>query len=106
MAVPYETAISTIQSVLNNSVEREIICAVLEANDGHMERTIEYLLSMSGEIPHEETSVLVPIVIISRLTNVLGTKYYCPKSIKRGRALRQDDPGSVLHESTAFNSRI
>ena len=65
MAVPYETAISTIQSVLNNSMEREIICAVLEANNGHMERTIEQLLSMSGEIPPEEATIVVTSFVIN-----------------------------------------
>jgi len=53
-AIPYEAAVDTIQTMFNNSVEREVVCAVLEANNGHMERTIECLLNISGELPIEE----------------------------------------------------
>jgi len=57
MALPYEAAVSTILSIFNNTIERDVICTVLEANNGHMEKTIECLLAMSGEIPVSETTV-------------------------------------------------
>ncbi len=56
MAVPFDTAVSTIHSMFNGNVDREVVTTVLEANNGHMERTIECLLRMSGELAPEETS--------------------------------------------------
>lgn len=53
MAIPYEAAVATIQSMFEN-VDKDVICTVLEANSGHMEKTVECLLAMSGEIPAEE----------------------------------------------------
>lgn len=57
MSVPYEAAVSTMVSMFNGTIERDVICTILEANNGHMEKTVECLLAMSGEIPVEETSV-------------------------------------------------
>lgn len=54
MSVPYEVAISTIHGMFNGSIDKEVIGAVLEANQGHMEKTVECLLSMSGELPPSE----------------------------------------------------
>eukprot|EP01119_Soliformovum_irregulare_P020372 TRINITY_DN6587_c0_g1_i1.p2 TRINITY_DN6587_c0_g1~~TRINITY_DN6587_c0_g1_i1.p2 ORF type:complete len:194 (-),score=49.83 TRINITY_DN6587_c0_g1_i1:1335-1916(-) len=48
MSVPYEEAISNLQSMFEN-VDREVICSVLEENQGHMERTVEILLGMTGD---------------------------------------------------------
>lgn len=61
MSVPYDTAVSTIQSMFDGNVEREVVCAVLEANNGHMERTVECLLKMSGELPAEEQTSSVSV---------------------------------------------
>jgi len=57
MVVPYEVAVSTIQSMFFD-IDRDVICSVLEANSGHMEKTVECLLSMSGVLPNEEAQVL------------------------------------------------
>jgi len=48
MAIPYETAIATLQGMFME-LDREVICAVLESYNGHMERTVECLLSMTSE---------------------------------------------------------
>jgi hypothetical protein len=65
MAVPYETAVATIEGMFSGSVDREVICAVLEANNGHMEKTIECLLAMNGELPPEEQVTAVVSVACS-----------------------------------------
>ena len=54
MSIPYEKAVQTIASVVGEKVDYEVIKMVLEANQGHMERTIEQLLQMMGEIPANE----------------------------------------------------
>jgi len=53
MTVPYEVAVSQLQTMFP-SVDREVVCAILESHRGHMEKTVEVLLNMSGEIPIEE----------------------------------------------------
>jgi len=45
MAVPFETAVSNLQSIFPD-LDREVICAVLEANNGRLERTVDFLLGM------------------------------------------------------------
>jgi len=56
MSVPYEAAITTIHGMFNGTVDRDVVCTILEANNGHMEKTVECLLTMSGEIPVDETA--------------------------------------------------
>jgi len=46
--VTYEEAVSILQSMFQ-TVDNEIICSVLQANKGHLESTIDFLLSMTGE---------------------------------------------------------
>jgi hypothetical protein len=48
MSIPYEEAVNTLQSMFGG-MDRDVICAVLHANRGHMERTIDQLLAMSGD---------------------------------------------------------
>ncbi|EGG23570.1 hypothetical protein DFA_05703 [Cavenderia fasciculata] len=50
MSVPYEEALNSLQSMFS-SFDRELIGAVLQQNKGHMEKTIDALLEMSGETP-------------------------------------------------------
>jgi len=50
MTVPYEDAVATLQGMFSN-LDREVVCSVLHANRGHMERTIDSLLSLCGETP-------------------------------------------------------
>jgi len=57
MAIPYEAAVTNIVSMFNGTIERDVVCTILEANNGHMEKTVECLLAMSGEIPVSETNV-------------------------------------------------
>eukprot|EP01133_Synstelium_polycarpum_P012235 gene12235-14329_t len=50
MSVPYEEALNSLHSMFS-SFDRELIGAVLQENKGHMEKTIDSLLEMSGEVP-------------------------------------------------------
>jgi hypothetical protein len=45
MAVPFETGVGNLQSMFPD-LDREVICAVLEANNGRLERTVDFLLGM------------------------------------------------------------
>eukprot|EP01116_Phalansterium_solitarium_P018216 TRINITY_DN4749_c0_g1_i1.p1 TRINITY_DN4749_c0_g1~~TRINITY_DN4749_c0_g1_i1.p1 ORF type:complete len:239 (-),score=52.50 TRINITY_DN4749_c0_g1_i1:396-1112(-) len=57
MTVPYEAAVETIQSVFDGKIDREVVCAVLDANNGHMERTIECLFGMVNEDSSSEPAL-------------------------------------------------
>ncbi len=53
MTVPYRAAIAALESMFNGAIDREVICAILEENRGHMEKTVECLLSIAGQISPE-----------------------------------------------------
>ncbi|EFA78945.1 hypothetical protein PPL_08413 [Heterostelium album PN500] len=55
MSVPYEEALNSLQAMFS-SFDRELIGAVLQQNKGHMEKTIDALLEMSGEVPINENT--------------------------------------------------
>lgn len=48
MSVTYESAMSTLTTMFG-SIDPEVIGMILQANNGHMERTVEHLLAMDGE---------------------------------------------------------
>jgi len=61
MTIPYERAVTTIYECFQGKVEREVVCTVLEANNGHMERTIECILNLLDELPSTETATIEAI---------------------------------------------
>jgi hypothetical protein len=54
MAVPYDKAIQTISNILGGQVDNDVIAMVLESNQGHMERTVEQLLQMTGQTGEQD----------------------------------------------------
>src|SRR5690348_798325 len=48
MSVTYEDAMATLVSMFG-TVDREVIAMILQSNNGHMEKTVENLLAMTGE---------------------------------------------------------
>ncbi|GAM16857.1 hypothetical protein SAMD00019534_000320 [Acytostelium subglobosum LB1] len=50
MSVPYQEALTSLQGMFS-TFDRDIIAEILQLNKGHMEKTIDMLLEMSGETP-------------------------------------------------------
>jgi len=58
MTVPYETALSVLESMFQGNVEKEVVAAILEANNGKMEQTVEFLLGMMNAETQENGEIL------------------------------------------------
>jgi hypothetical protein len=56
MAVPFETGVGNLQSMFPD-LDREVICAVLEANNGRLERTVDFLLGMGVDSRNSEFGI-------------------------------------------------
>eukprot|EP00735_Rhodelphis_limneticus_P015643 TRINITY_DN9962_c0_g1::TRINITY_DN9962_c0_g1_i1::g.29205::m.29205 TRINITY_DN9962_c0_g1::TRINITY_DN9962_c0_g1_i1::g.29205 ORF type:complete len:261 (+),score=21.88,CUE/PF02845.11/5.1e-05 TRINITY_DN9962_c0_g1_i1:121-903(+) len=50
MSVSYEEALQTLDSMFAGQFDREILASVLASQGNHLERTVETLLQMSGEV--------------------------------------------------------
>ena len=107
MAIPYETAIETIQAVFNNNIEKDVVSAVLEANNGHMERTIECLLNMFGELSPEEATVIVSLLYVLCFKNFhIGHQYWKTKTDYGRCNVRKDVTWSTVYARIKKCTRI